>query len=170
MERLNYNTEVFDEGVGKIYWLLNRIAMPAMVIGVLMIAVINTGGMTGFASAPDWVKILFMLVIALYVVPSLFIFPTSWMLRSWKTSSLRDNYVMAGKRSVEYHKISDKVGGSMKENVYVATQIKKVEETKRKYIIKGNILEKSTGNVSGELEIPKAFDNMELIKRAARYR
>ena len=77
---------------------------------------------------------------------------------------------MAGKKSVEYHKISDQTISSKAENVYVATQIKKVEETKTKYIIRGNILEKYSGNQSGELVIPKAFDNMELIKRAARYR
>ena len=77
---------------------------------------------------------------------------------------------MAGRRSVEYHKISDQTVSSKAENVYVATQIKKVEETKSKYIIYGNVQERSTGNLSGQLEIPKAFENMELIKRAARYR
>jgi hypothetical protein len=52
----------------------------------------------------------------------------------------------------------------------VATQIKKVEEKKSKYIIHGNVVERSTGHQSGELVIPKAFDRMEVIKRAARYR
>ena len=131
---------------------------------------LNSGLFTGFAALPDIVKILFMAVVVLYIVPGLFVFPTAWMLRSWKSRSLKNCYVMAGKKSVEYHKISDQTVSSKGENIYVATQIKKIDETKTKYIINGNILEKATGKQSGELEIPKAFENMERIKRAARYR
>ena len=58
----------------------------------------------------------------------------------------------------------------MKENVYKATQIKKVEDAGRKYILKGNIKEQATGIVSDELVIPKAYKNMDSIARAARYR
>ena len=144
--------------------------MPSMIMGVLLMMTINSGLFTGFANLPDYVKILFLAVIVLYVIPGIFVFPTAWMLRSWKTRSLKNCYLMAGKKMVEYHKISDQTISSKGENVYVATQIKKVEETKTKYIIHGNVLEKYTGNQSGELVIPKAFDNMELIKRAARYR
>ena len=144
--------------------------MPALILGVLLMMSINSGMFTGFANLPDYVKILFMVLIIVYIVPGIFVFPTAWMLRSWKTRSLKNCYVMAGKKSVEYHKISDQTISSKAENVYVATQIKKVEETKTKYIIRGNILEKYSGTQSGELVIPKAFDNMELIKRAARYR
>ena len=170
MEKLSYNYEVFDSGAGKYYTILSRASMPALILGVLLMMSINSGMFTGFANLPDYVKILFMVLIIVYIVPGIFVFPTAWMLRSWKTRSLKNCYVMAGKKSVEYHKISDQTISSKGENVYVATQIKKVEETKTKYIIHGNILEKYSGTQSGELVIPKAFDNMELIKRAARYR
>ena len=170
MEKLSYNYEVFDSGAGKYYTILSRASMPALILGVLLMMSINSGMFTGFANLPDYVKILFMVLIIVYIVPGIFVFPTAWMLRSWKTRSLKNCYVMAGKKSVEYHKISDQTISSKAENVYVATQIKKVEETKTKYIIRGNILEKYSGNQSAELVIPKAFDNMELIKRAARYR
>ena len=170
MEKLSYNYEVFDSGAGKYYTILSRASMPALILGVLLMMSINSGMFTGFANLPDYVKILFMVLIIVYIVPGIFVFPTAWMLRSWKTRSLKNCYVMAGKKSVEYHKISDQTISSKAENVYVATQIKKVEETKTKYIIRGNILEKYSGTQSGELVIPKAFDNMELIKRAARYR
>ena len=170
MEKLSYNYEVFDSGAGKYYTILSRASMPALILGVVLMMSINSGMFTGFANLPDYVKILFMVLIIVYIVPGIFVFPTAWMLRSWKTRSLKNCYVMAGKKSVEYHKISDQTISSKAENVYVATQIKKVEETKTKYIIRGNILEKYSGTQSGELVIPKAFDNMELIKRAARYR
>ena len=170
MEKLSYNYEVFDSGAGKYYTILSRASMPALILGVLLMMSINSGMFTGFANLPDYVKILFMVLIIVYIVPGIFVFPTAWMLRSWKTRSLKNCYVMAGKKSVEYHKISDQTISSKAENVYVATQIKKVEEKKSKYIIHGNVVEKSTGHQSGELVIPKAFDNMELIKRAARYR
>ena len=170
MEKLSYNYEVFDSGAGKYYTILSRASMPALILGVVLMMSINSGMFTGFANLPDYVKILFMVLIIVYIVPGIFVFPTAWMLRSWKTRSLKNCYVMAGKKSVEYHKISDQTISSKAENVYVATQIKKVEETKRKYIVKGNIQETATGNVSTELVIPKAFDRMELIKRAARYR
>ena len=145
MEKLSYNYEVFESGAGRIYTILSRASMPALILGVALMMTINSGMFTGFANLPDFVKILFMAVIILYIVPGIFVFPTVWMLRSWKTRSLKNCYVMAGRKSV-------------------------VEETKRKYIIYGNVLEKATGHQSGELEIPKAFDNMENIKRAARYR
>ena len=163
MEKLSYNYEVFESGAGRIYTILSRASMPALILGVALMMTINSGMFTGFANLPDFVKILFMAVIILYIVPGIFVFPTVWMLRSWKTRSLKNCYVMAGRKSVEYHKISDQTISSKAENVYV-------EETKRKYIIYGNVLEKATGHQSGELEIPKAFDNMENIKRAARYR
>jgi hypothetical protein len=170
MEKLSYNYEVFEAGAGRIYTILSRASMPALILGVALMMTINSGMFTGFADQPDFVKVLFMAVIVLYIIPGIFVFPTTWMLRSWKTRSLKNCYIMAGKKSVEYHKISDQTISSKAENVYVATQIKKVEETKRKYIIYGNVLEKATGHQSGELEIPKAFDKMETIKRAARYR
>ena len=109
-------------------------------------------------------------MVVVYIVPGLFLFPTVWMLRSWRNRTLKNCYVMAGRKVVEYHKISDQTISSKAENVYVATQIKKVEEKKSKYIIHGNVVEKSTGHQSGELVIPKAFEKMEVIKRAARYR
>ncbi len=170
MEKLKYSSDVFYSGAGRIYQLLINISMPAMVAGVMVIALINSGGMKQFGEYPDWVKLLFLLLIALYVVPCLFIFPTVWMIRTWKTRNLRESYVMVSNRSVEYHKIADQTVSSMTENVYIATQIKKVEETKRKYIISGNVVETATGNKSNVLEIPVAFENMERIKRAARYR
>ena len=171
MEKLSYNYEVFDSGAGKNYTILSRASMPALILGVLLMMSINSGMFTGFANLPEFVKVLFLAVVVLYIIPGIFVFPTAWMLRSWKSRSLKNCYVMAGKKSVEYHKISDQTISSKAENIfYVATQIKKVEETKRKYIIYGNILEKATGHQSGELEIPKAFDKMETIKRAARYR
>lgn len=170
MEKLSYNYEVFDSGAGKNYTILSRASMPALILGVLLMMSINSGMFTGFANLPDYVKILFMVLIIVYIVPGIFVFPTAWMLRSWKTRSLKNCYVMAGKKSVEYHKISDQTISSKAENVYVATQIKKVEEKKSKYIIHGNVVEKSTGHQSGELVIPKAFEKMEVIKRAARYR
>ena len=170
MEKLSYNYEVFDSGAGKYYTILSRASMPALILGVVLMMSINSGLFTGFANLPEFVKVLFLVLVIVYIVPGIFVFPTTWMLRSWKTRSLKNCYVMAGKKSVEYHKISDQTISSKGENVYVATQIKKVEETKTKYIIHGNILEKYSGTQSGELVIPKAFDNMELIKRAARYR
>ena len=170
MEKLSYNYEVFDSGAGKYYTILSRVSMPAMALGVLIMMSINSGLFKGFANIPDFAKLLFIALIMLYVVPGIFVFPTVWMLRSWKTRDLKNCYVMAGKKSVEYHKITDQSIRSKAENIYVATQIKKVEEKKTKYIIHGNVLEKTTGNQSGEMVIPKAFDKMELIRRAARYR
>ncbi len=170
MEKLNFSNDVFESGAGRIYSILMKISLPSLIIGVLLMGAINSGLFTGYENLAKPVKVLFMAVVVLYVVPGFFVFPTTWMLRSWKTRSLKNCYVMAGRKSVEYHKILDQAVGSQMENVYVATQIKKIDETKTKYIIKGNILEKSSGKQSGEVEIPKAFENMELIMRAARYR
>ena len=41
MEKLRFSDEVFEKGAGRIYELLVRISMPALVVGVLVIAVIN---------------------------------------------------------------------------------------------------------------------------------
>ena len=169
MEKLVFDYEVFEKGAGRIYQILIYCTLPAMFIGVAMVAIINSGGMTKFGEYPDWVKLIFMLIIAVYVVPSLFILPTVWMLRSWKTSTLKESYVLTGRKSVEYHKIVEKTAAGMKENIYVATQIKKVEDAGRKYIVKGNIKEQATGIASNEVVIPKAYTNMDSMKRAARY-
>ena len=73
MEKLRFSDEVFEKGAGRIYELLIRISMPALVVGVAVIAVINGGLLTQTAGLPDAVKILFMILIVIYVVPSLFI-------------------------------------------------------------------------------------------------
>jgi hypothetical protein len=169
MEKFGFSQLVFEKGAGKIYYTLNAASMPAMVFGVMEIALINSGGMKQFADYPNWVKIMFLMITVIYVIPCLFIFPTTWMLRSWRKSALQNNYILVGRKSLEYHMLANTLG-DMRENNYVATQIKKVEETKTKMIIKGNIVEKSTGNTSDELKIPIAFDGMDRIKRLARYR
>ena len=169
MEKFGFNQLVFEKGAGKIFYTLNTFSMPAMVFGVLEIALINSGGLTQFADYPDWVKIMFLMITVVYVIPSLFIFPTAWMLRSWRKSALQNNYILIGSKSLEYHMLANTLG-DMRENIYVATQIKKVEETRNNMIIKGNIVEKATGNKSDELKIPIAFDGMDKIKRLARYR
>ena len=99
MEKLSYNYEVFESGAGRIYTILSRASMPALILGVALMMTINSGMFTGFANLPDFVKILFMAVIILYIVPGIFVFPTVWMLRSWKTRSLKNCYVMAGRKS-----------------------------------------------------------------------
>ena len=98
MEKLKFNFEVFYGGAARIYQILINCSLPAMVFGVLEIAIVNSGGMTQFASYPTWLKMLFMLVNVCYVVPALFVFPTAWMLRSFKKSSLKNCYVLAGKK------------------------------------------------------------------------
>ena len=121
MEKLSYNYEVFEAGAGRIYTILSRASMPALILGVLLMMTINSGMFTGFANLPEFVKVLFLAVVVLYIIPGIFVFPTAWMLRSWKSRSLKNCYVMAGKKSVEYHKISDQTISSKAENIYVAT-------------------------------------------------
>ena len=106
MEKLSYNYEVFESGAGRIYTILSRASMPALILGVALMMTINSGMFTGFANLPDFVKILFMAVIILYIVPGIFVFPTVWMLRSWKTRSLKNCYVMAGRTRRQRENIS----------------------------------------------------------------
>ena len=96
MEKLVFDYDVFEKGAGRIYQILIYCTLPALFLGVAMIAIINSGGMTHFGDYPDWVKMIFMLIVAIYVVPSLFILPTVWMLRSWKTSALKESYICGG--------------------------------------------------------------------------
>ena len=170
MEKLRFSNEVFEAGTGRIYELLIKITFPAMLAGILLIALINTGLLARIAGAPEWAKTLFILLIVVYVVPGLFVLPTVWMLRSWKIRDMRESYILAGKKSIEYHKASGRMTGVGAEKVYTVTQIKKVEEDPRKLTVIGNVLEKGSGVTSSQLVIPKAFENMDLIRRAARYR
>ena len=55
MEKLSYNYEVFESGAGRIYTILSRASMPALILGVALMMTINSGMFTGFANLPDFV-------------------------------------------------------------------------------------------------------------------
>lgn len=170
MERLQYDNHVFEEGAGRTYRKFINYSLPALLLGAAEIGLLNSGVMSNLGDYPVVLQWIFMLITVIYVIPGIFIMPTAWFLRSGKTRLLRESYILAGSRYIEFHKVVSKSTAGIRENVYVCTQIKKVEEEKKCYVVTGHVTEKNTGNESSELEIPKAFSDMDKIEKAARYK
>lgn len=170
MEKLLFSNMIFEEGAGRTYRILINYSLPALIFGAMEIAVLNTSFGSNLDNYPVWLEWLFLLVTICYVIPGIFIMPTAWFLRSGKTRLLRESCVMVSAKSVEYHKVVSKSTSGARESVYVCTQIRKVEERKKDYLVIGRVQEKNSGNQYSELSIPKAFKDMEKIRRAARYR
>ncbi|MDO5455789.1 MAG: hypothetical protein Q4F25_02615 [Eubacteriales bacterium] len=170
MERLSFDASAFEKGAGRMYEKLIRFTLPALILGALQIGLINSGLLYSFETIPTWAGVLFMGVTIVYIIPGIFILPTVWFLRSGKTRKLRESFVLVGNRSVEYHQATNVTAAEIDMSTYSVTQIKKIEETGDKLILFGKVTEKETGSHYHQLEIPKAFSDMDKIQQVARYR
>ena len=106
----------------------------------------------------------------IYIIPSVFVFPTAWFLSTGRTRLYKNSTIDLYKKKIVYHKAEKLVMSKPRYNVYSVTQLRSVDVKRGYYILHGSVTNETSGGSSGELKIPVAFDNMQLILEKARYR
>ncbi len=168
MKRLLFSNDVFEDNAGKNYRKAMNYSMPALFLAALEIAFINSGHTID--SMPTILMWLVIIVTVVYIIPGMFTFPTAWFMRAGKTRLYRESFLEIEGKRVIYHKCTKINMAKPYEVVYEITQIKKVEESRKKYVIHGQVKETNTGNISDTIDIPHAFEDMDQISMKARYR
>lgn len=168
MRTLSFDGGVFDEGNGWVYRRVMNWTLPGLLLGVVMIALINVGVFqTG--NVPAIVPRLVALLSVVYVIPSIFTFPTAWYLSTGRTRLYKNSTIDLYKKKIVYHKAEKLVMSKPRYNIYSVTQLRKVDVQRGWYILHGAVTNETSGGSSSELKIPVAFDNMHLILEKARY-
>ena len=169
MRTLTFDEGVFDRENGWIFRAVMNVTLPGLILAALEIAVINTG-LLNMETLPGAVLKLIGLLTVIYVIPSVFIFPTVWFLSSGRTRLYRNSTIDLYKKKLVYHKVVSLTMMKPRYAVYSVTQLRAVEVTRRYYILRGAVTNETAGGSAGELKIPVAFENMHLIREMARYR
>ena len=143
--------------------------LPGLLLGAALIALINAGVLQG-ENVPAIVPRLFALLAVVYIIPSVFAFPTAWFLSTGRTRLYKNSTIDLYKKKIVYHKAEKLVMSKPRYNVYSVTQLRSVDVKRGYYILHGSVTNETSGGSSGELKIPVAFDNMQLILEQARYR
>ena len=168
MEKLLFDHEVFDAGAGKIYQMLINIAMPAMVFGVLEIALINSGLLKTEGIPPIALKLIGVLTIV-YIIPSIFAFPTAWFLSYGKIRLYKSGSIDLYKKKIVYHQVVSITMATPKIIDWSVTQLRRVEKKRGYYVLHGTVTNETSGGSGSQLKIPAVFEDMHLISERARY-
>ena len=169
MRTLSFDGSVFDEGNGWIYRRIMNWTLPGLLLGAALIALINAGVLQG-ENVPAIVPRLFALLSVVYIIPSVFAFPTAWFLSTGRTRLYKNSTIDLYKKKIVYHKAEKLVMSKPRYNVYSVTQLRSVDVKRGYYVLHGSVTNETSGGSSNELKIPVAFDNMQLILEKARYR
>ena len=143
--------------------------LPGLFLGAVLIALINAGALQA-GNVPAIVPRLAALFAVVYVIPSVFAFPTAWFLSTGRTRLYKNSTIDLYKKKIVYHKAEKLVMSKPRYNVYSVTQLRSVDVKRGYYILHGSVTNETSGGSSNELKIPVAFDNMQLILEKARYR
>ena len=143
--------------------------LPGLLLGAALIALINAGVLQG-ENVPAIVPRLFALLAVVYIIPSVFAFPTAWFLSTGRTRLYKNSTIDLYKKKIVYHKAEKLVMSKPRYNVYSVTQLRSVDVKRGYYVLHGSVTNETSGGSSSELKIPVAFDNMQLILEKARYR
>lgn len=169
VKTLNFDEKVYDEGNGWFFRKVMSLSLPGLVLAAFEIALINTG-MLSAEKVPSLILKLIGLVTVLYVLPSVFAFPTAWFLSSGRTRLYKNARIELYKKKIVYHKVLSLTMSKPRYVVYSVTQLRKVEVRRGVYILHGAVTNETAGGSESELRIPAAFENMKLISEMARYR
>lgn len=169
MKTLSFDGSVFDEGNGWVFRKIMNLSLPGLILAALEVALINTG-LLQMDNIPSVVLKLIGILTVIYIIPSVFVFPTAWFLSSGRTRLYKLSSIDLFKKKIVYHKVETLVMSKPRYTDYSVTQLRKVEVKRRYYILHGTVTNETSGGTGNELRIPVAFENMNWIVDMARYR
>jgi len=142
--------------------------LPGLILATLEIALINTGILRVDSVPPVLLKLIGLLTV-IYVIPSIFAFPTAWFLSYGKTRLLKTGSIDLYKKKIVYHQAASMTMATPRMVDWSVTQLKRVEKKRGCYILYGAVTNETAGGSDSQLRIPAAFEDMHLISEMARY-
>lgn len=168
MRTLVFDNSVYEDGAGRIYSKIMSWTLPGLILATLEIALINTGILKVDSVPPVLLKLIGLLTV-IYVIPSIFAFPTAWFLSSGKTRLLKTGSIDLYKKKIVYHQAASMTMATPRMVDWSVTQLKRVEKKRGYYILYGAVTNETAGGSDSQLRIPAAFEDMHLISEMARY-
>ena len=104
MRTLTYDGAVFDEGNGWIYRKIMNWTLPGLFLAAVEIGVINAGLLQAQGVPSFMLKLLGVLTVV-YVIPSVFAFPTCWFLSTGRSRLYKFSKIDLYKKKIVYHKV-----------------------------------------------------------------
>ena len=104
MRTLTYDGAVFDEGNGWIYRKIMNWTLPGLFLAAVEIGVINAGLLQAQGVPSFMLKLLGVLTVV-YVIPSVFAFPTCWFLSTGRSWLYKLSKIDLYKKKIVYHKV-----------------------------------------------------------------
>ena len=112
--------------------------LPGLLLGAALIALINAGVLQG-ENVPAIVPRLFALLSVVYIIPSVFAFPTAWFLSTGRTRLYKNSTIDLYKKKIVYHKAEKLVMSKPRYNVYSVTQLRSVDVKRGYYVLHGSV-------------------------------
>ena len=169
MRTLEFDQNVFEKGNGWIYRKIMSVTLPGLILAALEMALINAGVLQ-MQSIPEAALKALGILTVIYIIPSVFIFPTVWFLSSGRTRLYKRSRIDLYKKKLVYHQVVSLTMSKPRYTVYSVTQLRKVEKKRGTYVLHGAVTNETSGGSGTELKIPAAFADMDLISEMARYR
>lgn len=169
MRTLGFDESVYNAGNGWVFRRIMNVTLPGLILAALEVALINTG-LLQMEGIPSPVLKLIGVLTVVYIIPSVFAFPTAWFLSSGRTRLYRASSIEVYKKKLVYHKAAAMTMATPRFVVYSVTQLRKVETKRGVWTLHGTVVNETSGGTTGSLEIPVAFEDMHLIREMARYR
>lgn len=168
MRTLAFDNTVYEDGSGWIYKKIMGLTLPGLILATLEVALINTG-LLNMESVPAAVLKLIGLLTVIYIIPSVFAFPTAWFLSYGKTRLYKSGSIDLYKKKIVYHQVVSLTMATPRIVDWSVAQLKRVEKKRGYYILHGAVTNETAGGSDSQLKIPVAFENMHLISEMARY-
>ena len=168
MRTLAFDNSVYEDGPGWIFKKIMSATLPGLILATLEIALINTG-MLRMDGIPSVLLKLIGLLTVVYVIPSIFAFPTAWFLSYGKTRLYKSASIDLYKKKIVYHQAVSMTMATPRMVDWSVTQLRRVEKTRGYYILYGAVTNETAGGSASQLRIPAVFEDMHLISEMARY-
>lgn len=168
MRTLAFDNTVYEEGPGWIYKKIMGLTLPGLALAMLEIALINSGLLKTEGIPPIALKLIGVLTIV-YIIPSIFAFPTAWFLSYGKIRLYKSGSIDLYKKKIIYHQVVSITMATPKIIDWSVTQLRRVEKKRGYYVLHGTVTNETSGGSGSLLKIPAVFEDMHLISERARY-
>ncbi len=161
---LKFDRNIYDDKAGWIYGKLMSVTIWGLIVSAFALGLLR-GGIIDMTVWPAAARILFYIVLFLFGIPSIFIFPTAFFLTQGKVRLYKESFIEIYRDKLIYQKVPRITLNTVSYEPMIVTGIQNVEEGRSAYTIRGEVLNGNTGKKTDVLQIPNAFAGMEEIGR-----
>lgn len=166
---LTFDRNIYDDNAGWIYSKLMSVTIWGLILSALALGLLRSS-IIDVTAWPAAGRILFYIVLILFGIPSVFIFPTAFFLTQGKVRLYKESFIEIYRDKLIYQKVPRITLNTVSYEPMIVTNIHDVEAGRSAYTITGDVLNGNTGRKADSIKIPNAFESMEEIEKLARFR